>query len=68
MANPLFNLLNPNNGQQGNDMQSQFDNFKRTVQGDPKAMVDQLRASGQMSEQQFNQLSMMANLLRGQLK
>lgn len=68
MANPLYNLLNPNNGQQGNDMQAQFDSFKRTVQGDPKAMVDQLRTSGQMSEQQFNYLSMMANVLRGQLK
>ena len=66
MASKLYNLLNPNGGQ--DDMQQQFDNFKRTVQGDPKAMVDQLRASGQMSEQQFSYLSMMANMLRGRLK
>ena len=65
MASPLYNLLNPNGG---DDMQQQFDNFKRTVQGDPKAMVDQLRVSGQMSEQQFSYLSMMANMLRGRLK
>lgn len=68
MASQLFNLLNPNWYQGGDDMQAQFDIFKRTVQGDPKAMVDQLRASGQMPEQQFNYLSMIANMLRGQLK
>lgn len=65
MANPLFNLLNQGNQQ---DMQSQFDQFKRTVQGDPKAMVQQLMNSGQMSQEQFQQLSMMANGLRGILK
>lgn len=65
MANPLFNLLNQGNQQ---DMQSQFDQFKRTVQGDPKAMVQQLMNSGQMSQEQFQQLSVMANGLRGILK
>lgn len=63
MANPLFNALNGVN--QANTMQQQFDQFKRTVSGDPKAMVEQLVQSGQMSQEQFQQLSAMANGLRG---
>lgn len=66
MANPLYNLLNGTTSQGG--IQQQFDNFRRTVQGDPKAMVQQLMNNGQMSQQQFNQLSQMANLLKGTLK
>ena len=66
MANPLFNMLSGNQTV-ASDMQSQFDQFKATVNGDPKAMVQSLLNSGQMSQEQFNQLSMMANALRGSL-
>lgn len=66
MANPLFNMLGGANPQ-ANNIQQQFDQFKATVNGDPKAMVQSLLNSGQMSQEQFNQLSAMANVLKGSL-
>lgn len=75
MANPLFNLLNgaqsngmQQGGMQQNNIQKQFDDFRRTVNGDPRAIVQNLLNTGKMTQQQYNQLSQMANLLRGQLK
>lgn len=65
MANPLFNLLN---GTQQNNMQQQFDNFRKTVNGNPQAIVENLVNSGQMTQQQYQQLSQMANILRGTLR
>ncbi len=72
MVSSLFNLF----GQQTPQMNSglvnmirQFNQFKQTFRGDPKSQVQQLLDSGQMSQQQFNQLSQMAtqfqNMMRG---
>jgi len=65
MVNPLFNLLN---GAQQNGLQQQFDNFRKTVDGNPQAIVENLLNTGQMSKQQYQQLSQMANALRGMLR
>lgn len=44
------------------DMLRQFNQFKQSMMGkDPKAVVQSLIQSGQMSKEQFNQLSAMAN-------
>lgn len=37
-----------------------FNQFKNSFQGDPKQQVEQLLKSGQMSQQQFNQLQQQA--------
>lgn len=66
MANPLYNLLNGSTQQSG--IQQQFDNFKKSVNGNPQAIVENLVNSGQMSQQQYQQLSQMASLLRGMLR
>ena len=62
-ASSLFNLFGqqslPMNGGFAN-MMSQFQSFRQNFNGDPKAQVQQLLDSGQMSQQQFNQLSQMA--------
>ena len=62
-ASSLFNLFGqqslPMNGGFAN-MMSQFQQFRQNFQGDPKTQVQQLLDSGQMSQQQFNQLSQMA--------
>ena len=67
MANPLFNLLNnqmqpPINTPMGNaiTMLKQFQQFKNSFQGDPKAEVMKLLNNGQMSQAQFNQYQQMA--------
>lgn len=67
MSNPIANLINLNGNQQ-NQMQQQFDNFKKTVNGNPKDIVNNLISSGQMTQQQYQQLSVLANALRGILK
>lgn len=58
MANELFNKF----GNQNNLMNvaNFVKEFAKTIQGNPKSMVEQLLSSGQMSQAQFNQYSQMA--------
>lgn len=70
---PLFNLLN-NNGMGMNNMMptnpmsnmmnliNQFNQFKNNFRGNPEQQVRQMLNSGQMTQNQFNQLSQMANM------
>ena len=68
MANPFFNaLMNtqmaPQQPAQPNPMDifQRFNNFRQNFQGDAKQQVQNLLSSGQMSQEQFNNLSNMAN-------
>ena len=54
--NNLYQKLNP----MANMMQ-EFQKFKQNFQGDPKAQVQQMLSSGQISQEQFNKASQMAN-------
>ena len=68
----LFNMFGrqpmPMNGGLAN-LVGQFNQFKRNFNGDPRQRVQELLDSGQMSQQQFNQLSQAAaqfqNMMRG---
>jgi major membrane immunogen (membrane-anchored lipoprotein) len=40
-----------------------FNNFKNNFKGDPKAEVEKMMRSGQLSQEQFNQYAQMANEL-----
>lgn len=51
----------------GNMMQA-FQQFKKTINGDPRQMVQQLLDSGRMSQQEFNQLQQTATYLQQFLK
>lgn len=62
--NPIFNMMHQG-GQQGcfnpfanfqNTLQ-QFNQFKQGFQGDPQQIVQNMLQNGQMSQQQFDQLS-----------
>ena len=68
MANPFFNALmnpqmSPQQPAQPNPMDifQRFNNFRQNFQGDAKQQVQNLLSSGQMSQEQFNNLSNMAN-------
>ena len=63
MSNPLFDQLN-NNANYQNPMLQQFLNFKQSFNGDPKQAVQNLLSTGQMSQQQFNQLAQQATQLQ----
>lgn len=59
--NPLFSLFG--GGPQvpfPMNMMEQFNQFKQSFQGDPQQQVQNLLNSGQMTQEQFNYLSMMA--------
>lgn len=64
--NPLFKALGgampAMGGQMGNfnQMMQQFQEFKRTYQGDPEQEVRRLLASGRMTQQQLDQLQAVA--------
>lgn len=67
MSNPLFNLL----GQNAGNMQglvNQFAQFKQQFSGDPKAQVQQMLNNGQMTQEQFNQLSQAATQMQKMMK
>ena len=72
-ASSLFNMFGKQNPFINNNgfinMMNQFQEFKQNFSGDPQQQVQQLLNSGQMSQQQFNQLSTMAtqfqNMMRG---
>ena len=64
MATPLFNALN---GQQTNPMSqivTEARRLKQTMQN-PRAEVERLLQTGQMSQQQFNQFSQIAQQIVG---
>lgn len=66
MANPLYNQLgNPAPANDGGLSQfiSQVQEMRRTFNGNPRAEVERLLNSGQMSQQQFNQLLPVAQRL-----
>jgi hypothetical protein len=64
MANPLFGQFG---GNQNNPMSQFMGEFKRLQQtvANPRKVVEDLLQSGKMTQQQFNQLSQMANQMTG---
>ena len=66
MANPLYGQFGNQN--QMNPMMQLIQDarqLKQTFQGDPRQTVQQLVASGRMSQQDFNRYAQIANQLIG---
>lgn len=78
MGNPLFGNNGGFGGGPQNNMfgafggimnfMNQINQFRAGLQGDPQQMVQQLRQNGKMSDEQFNQLSGMAQQAEQQLR
>lgn len=70
MNNPFFGALGGGNTPVGRfqQMMQQFNQFRSSFQGDPKAEVEKLLQSGRMSQQQLNQLQEMAKQFQGLIK
>jgi len=68
--NPLFNMFGNQPSPFGNIMNvlNQFYQFRSTFQGNPQQKVQELLNSGQMSQEQFNQLSEMAQTFQKLMK
>ena len=66
MANPLYGQFGNQN--QMNPMMQLINDarqLKQTFQGDPRQTVQQLVASGRMSQQDFNRFAQIANQIVG---
>ena len=64
MSNPLFSVLGgnrPMNDGGFSQFIAQVKQMQQTFKGDPRAEVQRLLNSGQMTQQQFNEFSQMAN-------
>lgn len=66
MANPLFEAFGNKNPYV--QMIGQIKDFSKTIQGDPKEIVQNLLNTGKMSQEQFNEYSQMANQILPFLK
>ena len=70
----MSSLFNEFQGQTPNpmgrmgDFINQFNQFRSTFMGNPEQRVKELLDSGQMSQDQFNQLAQTANQLRQLIK
>lgn len=68
MHNPLLKIngMNPSSFQQGGEIgrfMTQFQQFRNNFRGDARAEVQRLLNSGEMTQEQFNQLHSMAQQL-----
>ena len=61
--NPLFNKFGGPQQAPSQNLFQQFSEFASNFRGDPKQRVNELLRSGQMTQQQFQQYSQMANQL-----
>lgn len=72
MTNSLFNTLGGNfklPGVLGNmqDFMSRLNQFKQSFKGDAKTQVQELLNSGQMTQEQYNQLSQIATQIQNMM-
>lgn len=61
MPNYLFNQIG--NNSQYKDLIKQFNQFKKTFNGDPRQQVQQMLNSGRITQQQYNDAVQKANAL-----
>ena len=71
--NPLAGMFNRGNQMPGRmnnafNMMQQFQQFRNNFQGDPKQAVMNMLANGQMTKEQFDQLSQMARFFQNNMK
>lgn len=72
MANPLFNQFGDRPmpggmGQMANMVQN-IRQFVSTLSGDPREIIQQKLNSGEMSQQQYNELMQMARMIAPMMK
>lgn len=60
--NPLFNMMNQNNPY--NNFMKQFNDFKKTINGNPQEQIQQLLNSGKITQAQYNAAVQKANMIK----
>lgn len=67
MANPLLSLSGVVNKRQKSIVE-QFRDFRNSFKGDPQTRINELLASGKITQEQLNQATEMANMIKGMMK
>ena len=65
MSNPLYDQMQRQNPM--SQLMQKLQQFQQTFRGDPREQVQRMLASGQVSQQQYNQAVQMANQLQQML-
>lgn len=60
--NPLYNMMNQNNPY--NNFMKQFNEFKKTINGNPQEQIQQLLNSGKITQAQYNAAVQKANMIK----
>lgn len=68
MPNPLYQQFGGSQYGSMQGMVNRFNQFRRNFQGDPRAMVQQMLNSGQVSQARYDEAVKTANALRSILK
>lgn len=70
MPNPLVGMLNRGKMNTSNQksISTQFKEFKSSFTGDPQARINELIASGRVSQAQVDQATQLANLIKGYVR
>ena len=50
------------------EFMNEFNQFKNSFKGDPKAEVEKMMKNGQLSQEEFNSYAQMANQIAGMFK
>ncbi len=59
---PLYNMMNQNNPY--NNFMKQFNEFKKTINGNPQEQIQQLLNSGKITQSQYNAAVQKANMIK----
>ncbi len=59
---PLYNVMNQNNPY--NNFMKQFNEFKKTINGNPQEQIQQLLNSGKITQAQYNAAVQKANMIK----
>jgi len=63
---PLYNMMNQNNPY--NNFMKQFNEFKKTITGNPQEQLQQLMNSGKITQAQYNQAVQKATMIKNMAK
>lgn len=67
MSNPLLSFSGVVN-KRPKSIVEQFRDFRGSFKGDPQARINELLASGKITQSQLNQATELANMIKGMMK
>lgn len=67
MSNPLVNIVGAQSYNKNKSIVEQFKEFRESFKGDPQAKINEMLSSGQITQQQLNEATEMAKLIKGMI-